>query len=112
MTLSSSVIEKGKLKDPDEVITRYKNYNTPSKAPTLATKLASQAYFGEQVMKTCTVFGYREQPALPTGELNDLKQKVFSLFPQFWANPVDFEMTWTACTEAIGQCCKRLRNNP
>ena len=70
-----------------------------SKAPTLATKLATQVYFG-----------YREQPALPTGDLNNLKQKVFSLFVLFWANPVDFEMTWVACTEAIGQCCKWLLN--
>ena len=109
--LASSTIPKATLKDPDEVIARYKNYHTISKAPTLATKLASQAYFGEQVLKRCTVLGYREQPALPIDELNDLRQKLFSLFPQFWTNPLDFESTWAACVEAIGQCCKRLRNN-
>lgn len=110
-TLTSTAIPKATLKDPDEGIARYKNYHTISKAPTLATKLASQAYFGEQVLKRCTVLGYREQPSLPIDELNDLKQKLFSLFPQFWTNPLDFEPTWGACVEAIGQCCKRLRNN-
>lgn len=96
-TLSSSAIAFNKLNDPDEVIKKYKNYRTISKAPTLTTKLAIAAYFGERVLKQCTVFGCREQPALPIKELNDLKQKVFSLFPQFWANPLDFEATWGLC---------------
>ena len=109
-TLSSSAIALNKLSDPDEVIKKYKNYRTISKAPTLTTKLAIAAYFGERVLKQCTVFGCREQPALPIKELNDLKQKVFSLFPQFWVNPLDFEATWGLCAEAVGQACKRLRN--
>ena len=109
-TLSSSVIEYNKLMDPDDVIDKYKSYRTISKAPTLATKLAIHSYFGERVLKQCTVSGCREQPALPIKEVNDLKQKLFSLFPQFWANPLNFEATWGLCTEAVGQACKRLRN--
>lgn len=108
-TLSSSAIAYNKLSDPDSVIAKYKTYHAVSKAPTLAIKLASQAYFGDDILKRCTVYGFREQPALPVKELNDLKQKVFSIFPQFWANPVEFEGTWGLCTEAIGQSCKRLR---
>ncbi len=110
-TLGSSVIAKDKLSNPDEVIAKYNNYHTVSKAPILATKLASQAYFGDRVLKRCMVLGYRNQPAMPIKQLNDLKQKVFSVFPQFWANPLDFEVSWAACTEAIGWSCKRLRNN-
>lgn len=109
--LSSSAIEKQKLSDPDAIIAKYDAYRTPSRVPTLAQKLAKSAYFGESVLKRCTVMGFRDYPALPPTELSDLKQKIFSLFPQFWANPVEFEPTWGACTESIGQLCKRLRSN-
>ena len=76
---------------------------------TLAQKLANQAYFGEYVLKRCTVMGYRGYPALSQEELNQLKQNIFSLFPEFWSNPANFEPVWTTYTEAIGQLCKRLR---
>ena len=55
--------------------------------------------------------GFRDYPALPQAELNELKQTIFNLFPQYWANPIEFEATWSTCTEAIGQLCKRLHSN-
>ena len=50
-------------------------------------------------------------PALPTKELNELKQTIFSLFPKYRANPIEFEAVWKECAKAIGQVCKRLRTN-
>ena len=109
--LSSSEIVRGSLSDPATVVAKYSNYHSLSKVQTLAQKLANQAYFGENVLKKCTVMGFRDYPALPQAELNELKQTIFNLFPQYWANPIEFEATWSTCTEAIGQLCKRLRSN-
>ena len=105
--LSSSQINQTGLIDPDIIIKRYANYHTLSRISTLAQRLASKSYFGDDVLEKCTVMGCRDHPALPLKELNDLKQKIFSLFPQFWANPIQFEDTWTNCANAIGQRCKR-----
>ena len=40
-----------------------------SKLPTLAQKLAKEAYFGEAIMVQCTVAGDRDLPGLPEYEL-------------------------------------------
>ena len=106
--LSASQINKAELIDPNIVIRKYPSYHCINCVPTLAQRLASQSYFGDDVMGRCTVMGCRDSPALPLRELNNLKLKLFLLFPQFWANPLDFEEIWTRCTIAIGQRCKRL----
>ena len=49
-----------------------------SKAPTLATKLAREAYFGDKVLGQCTVMGCRDHPGLPISGLNELKQDLFN----------------------------------
>ena len=72
-------------------------------------KLARESFFGEDVLAQCTVMGFGKLPALPTEELNELKQTLFSLFPRHWSNPVDFESVWKDCAESLGQLCKRLR---
>lgn len=107
--LSSSQINRAGLTDPNTIIKKYAHYRTLSRVSTLAQKLASDSYFGDDVLEKCTVMGCRDFPALPLKELNELKQKIFSLFPQFWANPVQFEDTWTNCVNAIGQRCKRIK---
>ena len=107
--LSSSQINRAELIDPNTVIKKYSNYRSLSRVSTLAQRLASESYFGDDVLEKCTVMGCRDNPALPLKELNDLKQKVFSLFPQFWGNPVQFEDTWTTCANAISQRCKRRK---
>ena len=109
--VSSSEIVRKSLSDPAAVVAKYSNYHSLSKVQTLAQKLANQAYFGENVLKKCTVVGFRDYPALAQAELNKLKQTIFNLFPQYWANPTEFEATWSTCAEAIGQLYKRLRNN-
>ena len=106
--LSGSQINKAELVDPNIVIRKYPSYQSITCVPTLAQRLASQSYFGDDVLRRCTVMGCRDSPALPLRELNLLKQKIFVLFPQFWANPLDFEEIWTRCSIAIGQRCKRL----
>lgn len=77
----------------------------------LAIKLAVQSFFGENVMRKCTVLGCREFPALPLIELNNLKQALFTHFPAYYNNPIEFEdKIWNSCVTSIGQKCKRLRN--
>jgi len=78
--LSSSQINQAGLIDPDIIIKRYANYHTLSRISTLAQRLVSKSYFGDDVLKKCTVMGCQDHPALPLKELNDLKQKIFSLF--------------------------------
>ena len=107
--LSSSAIDKMKLSAPAQIISKYSKLCIESKASTLATKLAHEGFFGDQVLGLCTVMGYREQPGLPSQELNELKQALFEHFPQFWSSPVEFEPLWALCADSIGQTCKRLR---
>ena len=111
MALDSSAISKHRLADPDTIISRYHTFKTPQKVSTLAQKLALHSYFGKEILQQCTVQGYRDYPALPRPELMQLKQKLFLLFPQYWCSKEDFENIWSACAEAIGQLCKRLRSN-
>ena len=106
--LLSAQINRAELIDPDIVIRRYPSYHCISRVPTLAQRLTSQSYFGDNVLSKCTVMDCRDSQALPLRELNNLKQKLFLLFPNFWANPLDFEETWTRCTVSIGQHYKRM----
>lgn len=94
--MSSLQINKDKLADPHKIIEKFKNYKSVSRA------------FGKRVLQACTVMGFRQYPALPVQELLQLKQLLFSLFPEFWKNPAEFEPTWLLCFEAIEQKCKRL----
>ena len=111
--LSSSTIQKDKLKAPTEVISMFPKLRGEGKAPTLAVKLAKLAYFGDDVMIKCTPGGGRNLPGLPVAELNMLKEFLFKQFSQYWGNPVEFESrVWTPSFNAVGQACKRLRNQP
>ena len=110
-TLPSAAIMKEGLISLSEAFAKYHNLITVSKAPTLATKLAREVFFGTGVLRQCTVMGCREQPGLPVQELNELKEALFMKFPQYWANPVGFEEVWALCVDAIGQLCKRLRKS-
>ena len=94
----------------EEVIEKYPSLKRESKASTLSMRLAWEAYFGDDILVKCTMGGLRDDFALPVANLNLLKEKMFSLFPQFWGNPAEFEGSiWRKCTESIGQACKRQR---
>ena len=54
-------------------------------------------------------YGHGKLPALPQIELNELKKKIYGLFPKYWPNCAEFETVWKDSAEAIGQACKRLR---
>lgn len=58
--LPSSSICKDKLADPAAVVSKYSKLCCESKAPTLATKLAREAFFGDHVLAACTVMGCRD----------------------------------------------------
>lgn len=107
--LSSSAINKEKLKPASRVIQEHPKLRGECKAGTLAVKLARQAIFGDAVLAQCTPGGSRELPALPNDELNFLKEVMFDQFSQYWSNPVEFESVWGVCFNAVGQACKRLR---
>ncbi len=108
--LLSSEIRKDRLQPPDSVVRKYCNLKGRSKAGLLAVKLAKEAFFGEDVMIRCTVSGKRQLPALPFAELNQLKQRLFLQFSEFWNNPAEFEETWAICVDAINQSCKHVRS--
>lgn len=107
---SSTTVQRQKLVHPEEVITKYPKLLVTNKAPTLAMKLAREAFFGEELMARCTVMGCREYPALPSNELCHLKETLYQKFPAFWNNAPEFEAVWASCVDAIGQACKRLRH--
>ena len=107
--LPPNAVDRSKLASPAQTLHRYPKLHTEGKASVLAVKLARESYFGETTMQQCTVMGCGKYPALPSTELNNLKQTIFSLFPRYWSNPVLFEAVWKECAEAIGQACKRIR---
>ena len=58
--------------------------------PRLGVRLASEAYFGDSVLRQCTVAGQHGLPRLSHSKLMELKLKIRSLFPQF-INKEEFE---------------------
>ena len=108
--LSAAQINKAQLVPASDVINKYPNLQKENIIGKLAVKLAKESFFGDSVLVKCTVMGCNSHPALPLKELNELKRTIFSLFPTYWANPVEFESElWTQCVNSIGQLCKRLR---
>jgi hypothetical protein len=108
--LPSSAINKGQLLQATTVIRKYPGLVYECKIGTLATKLAKEGFFGDDVLAQCTVSGERDYPGLPVEELMQLKHAVYMQFPQYWNSPQEFEPLWTKCKASIGQACKRLRS--
>ena len=109
--LPSSAINKGELLQATTVFRKYPALLCESKIGTLATKLAREAFFGDDVLIKCTVVGERDYPGLPAEELHQLKHAIFMHFPQYWNSQQEFKPIWKKCTDSIGQACKRLRSN-
>ena len=74
-----------------------------------AIKLAREVFFGDEVLRQCTPKGWKDCPALPQKELNDLKKSIFKTFPWFWSQPQHFEKAWVKTQEALAQVRKGLR---
>lgn len=110
--LSSSDIRKDTLLPVDVVLHKYKALcGVDCKAGELACKLAREAFFGLDVMVKCTASGFRDKPGLPEKELQELKEVVFSQYPKYWANPVEFEAIWVTCLNSLSQSCNKLRQS-
>ena len=102
--------DASKLVEPEVVIEKYPKLMTVSKIPTLAVRLSKEAYFGKDIMALCTVRGTGAYHALPKEELSKLKMFLFhQCHPRLIGTHLDFENTWKASIEAIGQACKSLR---
>ena len=95
----------------EQVKMKYPKLVNEAKIGALAVKLAKESIFANDLMKTCTVKGHRDLPALPAEGLNRLKETLYGLFPKFWENPASFEPLWNTACEAVGQACKRLRTD-
>ena len=95
---------------PDDTIRKYPKLTVLSKVSTLAVKLARESYFGAEVLKGSTVAGCREYLPLSQNKLMEMKSFLLRQFPEYWANPIEFETKWATCLDSINQCCKSLRS--
>ena len=57
----------------------------------LAVRLASEAYFGTELLKKCSVYGFNNREALPRDGVMALKDKLIAVFLQYVASPAEFE---------------------
>ena len=108
--LSSSSIDKSALSSVNSVVQANLDLlGQEAKITTMASVLAREAYFGEEVMAQCTAQGYGDKPGLPAGEMRELKEEIRKLYPNYLNNSLIFEEKWTKCQESISQACKRAR---
>ena len=107
--MSSTLIPKQQLVPASQTLNRYPKLQIESKVSALAVKLARESFFGVKILSQCTVMGIGKYPGLPTEEINQLKQTIFSLFPRYWSSPIEYEILWRDCADAVGQACKRIR---
>lgn len=106
-------IDYEEMLSPHVVVDKYPKLLQASKLPTLAVRLAKQAYFGKQIMKRCTVRGTGKLHALLPNELANMKEFLKKLeMPSITSSFVEFENLWKNCTESIGQACKDYRLFP
>ena len=103
-------IDRSKLVDPQDVIDKNFKLLNKAKLPTLAVRLAKEAFFGPEIMIKCTVRGVGSHHALPKTELSKLKNLLCDLaLPRLVDRRVEFEEIWKNCVNAIGQACKQYR---
>jgi hypothetical protein len=107
--LSSSRIERSKLKPVHHVLSTYSDMIEKEKIGQLAVKLSKEAIFGDSVLQQCTPRGWPGVPALPQRELGFLKRLLYEQFTSYHSSPGTFEKKWTTAQDAVGQACKRLR---
>ena len=89
-------ISKDILQTPTSVLARYPKLRGVTKAGKLAVKLGREAFFGETIMKRCTVYGCRGLPPLPKKELHALKHTMIAVFAGSHS-PAEFEQIWKQC---------------
>ena len=103
-------INYAELQSPNKVVGKYSKFLVRSKIPTLAVKLANEAFFGPTVMSYCTFQGVGSYHALPQQEVKKMKDFLYTVsFPSVVSSRIDFEDVWRKCVESVGQKCKKLR---
>jgi hypothetical protein len=108
--LQSNAINKSALSPMSSVVEANLDLLAQeAKIPTMASVLAREVYFGEEVMAQCTAQGYGNKPGLPAAEMQELKGEMRKLYPNYLSNSLVFEEKWTKCQESISQACKRAR---
>ena len=75
--LPSVEINKENLILHEMVVSKNQSLCRENVVGTLAAKLVNESFFGNEVLKRCTVMGCRDYPTLPLKELNELKQVIF-----------------------------------
>lgn len=109
--LPSFAIMRNKLKPVDVVLRLYRKLCVESKVSTLFVKLAREAVIGATVMSRCTPLAGGKKPGLPLRELNELKQIIFNVLPNYWGNQGRFDGVWAESLDSIGQACKHLHHS-
>uniref|UniRef100_A0A1X7TFP8 BEN domain-containing protein n=1 Tax=Amphimedon queenslandica TaxID=400682 RepID=A0A1X7TFP8_AMPQE len=97
------------LLDPDEVIANYPKLRTISNIGRLAVRLASESYFGKDLLKRSTVYGLKGNASLPGNKVRALKKKLCNLYRQYVDTPAEFEPVWMKCVNAINHHASGLR---
>ena len=87
------------LKSAEAVFTKYKDYITEQCVGRLATKLARNTYFGEDVLIGSSISGTEDTRPLDPKILEKMKLALQEKFPE--ASPTAFEMIWAKCVESI-----------
>ena len=88
--LPSAEINREQLQSAPEVLQKYSSLRTEGKSGALTVKLTRDAIFGDSVLKRCTPQGWKDLPALPLTELNQLNTILYRQFPRFWSGPEQF----------------------
>ena len=107
---SASEGNKNALVDADEVLDKYPKLLSLANIGRLSVRLATESYFGTELMKKCTVFGCNDKPSLPKEVVFEMKRKLLTLHPQFRSTPLEFEVYWAKSIAAINHCCAGLRS--
>ena len=104
-------IDHDQLSNPITVVNKYPKLLTRKKLPTLAVKLACEAFFGPEILSYCTFRGVGPWHALPEKEAKKMKEYLMKLsMPAIVSSRLEFENVWAKCVESVGQKCKNLRN--
>lgn len=93
----------------DTVLQKYPKLCNQRNVSRLAVKLARESTFGLKVMRESTPLGTAKLKKLPESQLNTIKNTIRTFFPPSENAVAEFELTWKACIESIGQACKHER---
>ena len=103
--LTSSAV----LKSADEVMQNNPDLCTPSNVRSLTKKLASESFFGDDVLLQSTVTGKAGQHPLDEHKLQTLQTVVRNqVYPELTVDRFR-ELIWPNMKFALGELCKGLR---